>query len=116
LPLLLEKRAHLAKSVLNDLRGRIQQEDQINDSFAYISAWTAIARVGVVTAGLKLADLHSPSLDCAINHADDEIRLGAWFILSQCPSPTDQIEDIALGEDGLLSRWFHNNMAVSNLE
>jgi hypothetical protein len=105
LPLLLEKRADIAKAVLQDLRERIPTEDRADDKYAYIPAWTAIARVGVVT-----------SLECAINHGDDEIRLDAWFILSQCPSPTDQIEQVALGEDGLLFRWFSNNMAVSNME
>lgn len=116
LPLLLEKRANLAQRVLQDLRESSSKTDQAGDEYAYILAWTAIARVGVVTSGLKLAELDPSSLECAINHGDDEIRLGAWFILSQCPSSTDQIEQVALGEDGLLFRWFQNNMAVSNME
>lgn len=115
LPLLLEKRADLAKSVLRNLQKGISA-DEAEDKYAYIPAWTAIAKVGVVISGLKLAELDSSSLECAINHGGDEIRLGAWFILSQCPSPTDQIERVALAEDGLLFRWFSNNMAVSNME
>lgn len=116
LPLLLEKRANLAQRVLRDLRESLSTTDHAGAEYTYMPAWTAIARVGVVTSGLKLAELDSSSLECAINHGDDEIRLGAWFILSQCPSPTDQIEKVALGEDGLLFRWFANNMAVSNME
>lgn len=116
LPLLLEKRADIAKRVLQELRHGISTKGENDDRYAYIPAWTAIARVGVVTSGVKLAELDSSSLECAINHGNDEIRLGAWFILSQCPSPTDQIEQVALGENGLLFRWFSNNMAVSNME
>lgn len=113
LPLLLDKRPALAKSVLQALATQNPDEDV---SYAYIPAWTAVARVGVITSGLKLAHLDSASLDCAIHHGDEEIRLGAWFVLSQCQSSTDQIEDIALGEDGLLSRCLTNNMAVPSLE
>jgi hypothetical protein len=113
LPLLLEKRPALAKSVLQALATAHSSED---DRYAYIPAWTAVARVGVVASGLKLVDLDPASLDCAINHGDEEIRLGAWFTLSQCQGATDPIEDIALGNDGLLSMCLSNNMAVPSLE
>ena len=113
LPLLLEKRPSLAQNVLQTLATADSKEDA---KFAYISAWTAVARVGVISSGLKLGDLDPASLDCAINHGDEEIRLGAWFIVSQCQSATDPIEHIALGQDGLLSRCLSNNMAVPSLE
>lgn len=113
LPLLLEKRPALAKNVLQILATASLEE---HAKYAYIPAWTAVARVGIVTSGLKLADLDPASLDCAINHGDDYIRLGAWFIVSQCQSATDPIERIALGQNGLLSRCLSNNMAVPSLE
>lgn len=113
LPLLLEKRPALAKSVLQALATATSNKDV---QYAYIPAWTAVARVGVIASGLKLVDLDPASLDCAINHGDEEIRLGAWFTLSQSQGATDQIEDIALGKDGLLSECLSNNMAVPSLE
>ena len=113
LPLLLEKRPALAKNVLQILATADLGENAHN---AYLPAWTAVARVGIISSGLKLADLDPASLDCAINHGDDDIRLGAWFIVSQCQSATDPIERIALGPNGLLSRCLSNNMAVPSLE
>jgi hypothetical protein len=113
LPLLLEKRPALSKSVLQALATDASIKDA---KYAYIPAWTAVARVAVIASGLKLVDLDPSSLDCAINHGDEEIRLGAWFTLSQCQGATDQIEDVALGTDGLLSRCLSNNMAVPSLE
>ncbi|KAJ9116360.1 hypothetical protein QFC22_004801 [Naganishia vaughanmartiniae] len=115
LPVLLEKYPTLAVHSLQDLSQSASTATHADKS-AYLAAWTAIARVAVVVSCLKLAKLDMRLLKWAIHHADDAVRLDVWFILTRCSSPTDQLEDVLLGEDGLIAEWLSSNMSVPSLE
>ncbi|KAJ9099209.1 hypothetical protein QFC21_004089 [Naganishia friedmannii] len=115
LPILLEKYPTLAVHSLKDI-SQSASTAAIGDKSAYLAAWTAIARVAVVVSCLKLAELDMRLLKWAIHHGEDSIRLDAWFILTRCSSPTDQLEDLLLDEQGLIAEWLSSNMSVPSLE